>query len=74
MRLTEKQAQRFAKGCGVKDMRDKKLDEVIIKGWKMQMDRKRDLLMREIKQEKSSEYKMGYFDGILDMYNQAVRP
>ena len=33
----------------------------------------RDRLMREMKKEKSDEYKEGCADGILDMYNDAER-
>ncbi len=34
---------------------------------------KRDMLLREGKREKSAEYKKGYIDGVLDMYNEVKK-
>ena len=33
----------------------------------------RDMLLKEVKEIKSEDYKMGYWDGILDLYNEALK-
>ena len=33
----------------------------------------RDDLLREVKKEKSKDYKAGYFDGVLDLCNSAIK-
>jgi len=38
-----------------------------------ELKKKRDELLREVKKEKSPEYKAGFFDGALDIYNIAVK-
>ena len=38
-----------------------------------ELKKKRDELLRDVKKEKSEEYKTAYFDGALDMYNVAVK-
>ena len=37
----------------------------------LELKKKRDELLKEMKQSKSEEYKKGYFDGALDIYNIA---
>ncbi len=32
----------------------------------------RDILLREGKQERQEEYKKGFVDGVLDMFNKAI--
>ena len=38
-----------------------------------ELKKKRDELLRNAKQEKSDEYKKGYIDAALDMYNEAAK-
>ena len=34
---------------------------------------KRNKLLQEVRQEKDKEYRSGYVDGILDMYNEGIK-
>jgi len=37
-----------------------------------ELKEKRDELLREVKKEKSEDYKTGYFDAVLDFYNEMM--
>ena len=39
-----------------------------------ELRKKRDELLKGVKQNKSEEYKEGYIDGVLDMYNADAKP
>ena len=44
----------------------------MIKEIKEALSEQRNQLLREAKQEKSEEYKSGFIDGILDMFNKSI--
>lgn len=39
----------------------------------IELQKKRDELLKNVKKEKSIEYQEGYIDGVLDIYNAAIK-